>query len=121
VHPVLMLMDTYEARTRMCDIGRGALTIALELSSGAAPTTADKANLRRMLLEARSLLADAGYPGEAVWRALHRSSIGADTTLDQPDASYWQDVAGSLEAGIATLESLISSHPARETDFRVIG
>lgn len=74
-----------------------------------------------MASEARSLVGEAGYPGEAVWRGLQRASIGADTNFDSHDSSYWQDVVEELERGAATLASLDSSRGLRDVDFHIVG
>lgn len=114
-------MDTNEARTQMCDIANDALEIVERLQETASPSPEDRSRLRQMLTDARALLSDAGYPGEAVWRGLQRGSIGAETHLDQSDSSYWRDVAQELKEGIQTLESLIATRRSREADFRVVG
>lgn len=97
------------------------LAIVNRIRAGRAPLLEDRNNLHRMASEARELLAEAGYPGEAVWRGLQRSSIGADTNFDSPDAAYWQDVVDELERGAATLSSLDPSRSFRDIDFHIVG
>jgi len=114
-------MDTYEARTQMLELARDALGIVAALEASNVPTGEDRRRLRSMLTEARSALADAGYPAEAVWRAVQRASMGTDTSLDQADPMFWHDVADELRAAMETLESLVSPHFRRESDFYIVG
>ena len=114
-------MDTNEARTQMREMANEALGIVAQLRRGERLDIESAQRLRRMAVDARSCLADAGYPGEAVWQGLQRASIGLDTQLGSGDASFWEDVTDVLQAGSATLESLISTRARREGDFRIVG
>ena len=114
-------MDTFEARTLMRDLAQEGLEIVNRFIGGAAPRPEEKRRLREMVLEARRSLADAGYPAEAAWQGLQRASIGADTLLDSEDPSFWQSVAGDLEAGIGTLDALVGMGVRRESDFHIVG
>jgi hypothetical protein len=114
-------MNTQDARLEMGTLAIQGLAIVDRIRQGRAPSIEDRNNVRRMANEARSLLAEAGYPGEAVWRGLQRSSIGTDTNFDSYDSSYWQDVANELEQGAATLASLDSSRGFRDIDFHIVG
>jgi hypothetical protein len=114
-------MNTQDARREMEALAAQGLAIVNRIREGRAPSLEDRNNLRRMASESRSLLAEAGYPGEAVWRGLQRSSIGADTNFDSHDSSYWQDVIDELERGAATLAALHSSRDFRDIDFRIVG
>lgn len=114
-------MDTTEARTQMRDLAREALDIVERVVQGQPIAGAEREGLRRLVLQSRTLLADAGYPGEAVWRGLQRAAIGAETHFDQSDPAYWADVATELQAGVATLESLVSPTWRSEPDVRIIG
>ncbi len=97
------------------------LVIVRRLGDGKALSLSERNSLRRMANEARSLLSEAGYPGEAVWRGLQRASIGTDTNFDSHDASYWQDVIQELEHGGDTLASLDSAPSHRDVDFHIVG
>jgi hypothetical protein len=114
-------MDTYEARTQMLELAREALGIVESLEANNVPTGEDKRRLRSMQAAARSALADAGYPAEAVWRGLQRASMGTDTSLDHADPMFWHDVADELRDAMETLESLLSPHFRRESDFYIVG
>ncbi len=98
-----------------------ALTVVNRIRDGRSPTLDDRNSLRGMAIDARALLAEAGYPGEAVWRGLQRSSIGTDTNFDSHDASYWQDVTDELERGVATLASLDASRNFKDVDIHIVG
>jgi hypothetical protein len=114
-------MNTYEARTRMSEIGHRAISIVERLSGGVVATYDDRTSLRSMAVESRELLAEAGFPGEAVWRGLTRASIGVDTALSEADTFFWVDVLEDLTGGTSTLDDLVSPHLSREVDFRIIG
>lgn len=114
-------MDTLEARILMRDLADEGLKIVDRYVAGNLPSGADKRRLRELVIEARTALSDAGYPGEAVWRSLHRASMGADTLFDQSDDHYWPSVVDELRAGLDTLESLISPGFRRESDFHIVG
>jgi hypothetical protein len=114
-------MDTYEARSRVLDLAQEVRSMVERLVSGVRLSSDERQRLREIVGEARAVLSDAGYPAEGVWRALQRVSLGVDTLLDQSDPFYWQDVSSDLQAGIETLESLLSPHLRRDADFRIVG
>jgi hypothetical protein len=114
-------MNTYEARTYMRDIAREALEIVERPSSGTMPTFANRRRLHEMVTEARGVLGDAGFPGEAVWRAVQRASIAVDTSGEEPDTDYWRLLEEELQAGLDTLNSLVSTDVGREIEFRIVG
>lgn len=114
-------MDTFEARTRMRDLALEALAVVERRERGGNPESGDSAKLRQLVGEARGVLTDAGYPGEAVWRGLHRASIGYETQLDGSVRGYWEDVRRDLEAGIETLDLLLGPGVGRDADFPLIG
>ncbi len=101
-------------------MAQAALGVVERLVRGVAPSPDERGQLRRFVSDARSLLPDAGYPGEAAWRALQRASIGIDTLGDVPDRSYWADVETDLRAAIGTLSSLVRVG-GRDADIHIIG
>jgi len=113
-------MNTQEARRRMRDLAAQAITITTRLGSGEAATKDHAEQLRAMVVEARGLLAEAGYPAEAVWRGLQRADIGIQTALGGSDAGYWLDVSDDLTSGMQVLENLVGSHTTRDVDFRIV-
>lgn len=114
-------MNTQDARREMGSLATDGLAIVNRISEGRAASSEDRNQLRRMASEARSLLSEAGYPGEAVWRGLQRASIGAETHFDSFDAAYWQDVTDELERGAATLASLDAVSNAKDADVHIVG
>jgi hypothetical protein len=114
-------MNTYEARSRMSEIGHRAIVIVERLRDGASPDYEERSSLRQYAVESRELLAEAGFPGEAVWRGLTRATIGVDTSLSGSDTYYWQDVLDDLAGGTTTLDDLVSPLLGREADFRIVG
>jgi hypothetical protein len=113
-------MDTYEARLRMRDLAHDALDVVERRQAGASAGREDRSDLRQMATESRSLLGDAGYPGEATWRAIQRASIGLETAFEEPDRSYWEDLADELRQAIETLDNLIGVG-RRDADVHIIG
>jgi hypothetical protein len=113
-------MDTQEARMRMRDLAREAEDIVGRRARGEAAMPRDQAALRQLVGEARTLLADAGYPGEAVWRGLQRATIGYDTAFDREDPGYWRELAADLHEAVETLDSLVSPR-GREADVHIVG
>jgi hypothetical protein len=114
-------MDTQEARTQLRELAAQASEIVERIAAGSVPSGDDKLRLRRLVVEARVLLPDAGYPGEGAWRGLQRASIGAETLLDHADPTFWQQVAEELRASVDTLESLVRPGWRRESDFHIVG
>jgi hypothetical protein len=114
-------MNTQEARRDMRALATEGLAIVNGIRESRAVSSDGRNQLRRMAAEARALLSEAGYPGEAVWRGLRRAGIGVETNLDSFDAAYWQDVTDELEHGAATLASLDSLGSVRDADFHIVG
>jgi hypothetical protein len=104
----------------MRDLAQAALTIVERREESVALNREDRSQMREMASEARSVLADAGYPGEASWRAIQRASIGLDTAFDEPDRSYWQDLGEELRSAISALDNLVGVSK-READVRIVG
>ena len=114
-------MDTQEARSYIRDLAEEALELIEGWESSAVPPAKDKLRLRELASDARTALPDAGFPAEGAWRGLQRASIGTQTSLDQTDKLYWEDVAAELHAGVDTLDLLVSPGASRESDFRIVG
>lgn len=112
-------MDTYEARRQMRDLARDALDLLDEVADGDTSLSDALIELRKMELEARTLLADAGYPGEAAWRSLQRGVQAL--AADERDAGLIEEVRSSLQETIATLDSLTGATTGRDSDFRIVG
>jgi hypothetical protein len=104
----------------MRDLADEALEIVGRVEGGKFAPREDRTRLRAMVGEARTLLSDAGFPGEAAWRGLQRASIGLETAFEEPDESYWADVHQELQGAIDTLNSLVTV-VRRDTDLRIVG
>lgn len=113
-------MNTQDARAQMKDLADEALEIVERVERGKPAGRVERSRLRAMAVEARGLLGDAGFPGEAAWRGLQRASIGLETAFEEPDASYWADVHQDLQGAIDTLNSLVHVGP-RDADLHIIG
>jgi hypothetical protein len=114
-------MNTQDARREMHVLADEGLSILNRLQESRTISLDDRNSLRRMANEARSLLSEAGYPGEAVWRGLQRASIGVDTNFQSHDLPYWHDVQDELERGAETLASLDTASSPRDADFHIVG
>lgn len=79
------------------------------------------AGVRESAAEARALLGDAGYPGEAVWRGVQQVLMGLDSDPVDLDSNYWELVAEDLTAASDSLDALVSTGTRREADFRIVG
>jgi hypothetical protein len=114
-------MDTYEARMVMRDIARESLEIVERMVSSHSPAYAERRRLRELSNEARQALADAGYPGEAVWRAVQRASIAIETSGEQADPVFWNEVSRDLESGVDTLDMLVAPPIGDNVDVHLVG
>jgi hypothetical protein len=113
-------MDTQEARMTMRDLaGRGLAAVdryRAHDETGLNPMV----DIRGLQLQARTVLADAGYPGEAVWQALNHAYFGFEAYGEPPDSAFWGDIVAELQAGMATLDGLLMP-PGLGADFPIIG
>jgi hypothetical protein len=114
-------LNTFEARVIMRDLARTAVEMVRAIEGGRSPTPEDRLRIRDLVAQARGSLTDAGYPGEAVWRGLSRASIGMDTLGGEPDPLFWHDVAAELQAGLDTLDTLVSTDFRRESQIPWVG
>lgn len=101
-------------------MARAALDVVERIVRGQMPSRGDRSELRHFVSDARSVLPDAGYPGEAAWRALQRASIGVETLGETPDRAYWSDVEGDLRGAVDTLSSLVGV-AGRDADIHIVG
>lgn len=114
-------MDTLEARTQMLELAQRALDL-IERYTGESESIFDaRRTSRAMLVETRSLLSDAGHPGQGVWEALRHLEMGL-TSYDEPASShFWPELSEELTLAAHTLDALLSSPGSRESDFRIVG
>lgn len=112
-------MDTFEARRRMRDLAQETLVLLDEIDNGGTSLSDALTQLRSKESEARSLLVDAGYPGESAWRALQRAAIALRS--DGEDPQLREEVVADLGNAIETLDSLTTAPSERDSDFRIVG
>jgi len=112
-------MDTYEARRRMYDLARQALELLDECLRDERNLSKTATDLRNMELEARALLADAGYPAESAWRSMQRVLLALQAP--QLDSHLVHEARSELRDAVETLASLTSATSERDSDFRIIG
>lgn len=112
-------MDTYEARSQMKNLAQETLDLLEEVARGDTTRSDAIVEVRKMELEARGLLVDAGYPGEAAWRGLQRTGIALQDAHD--DLSTLTEAIAQLSDAVATLSSLTTTSPESGPDFRIIG
>jgi hypothetical protein len=113
-------MNTQEARSDLRDMADEAQVILIKVIERGSVRAPERQSLRRLALEARELLPDAGYPGDGVWRTIQRASISAETLIDEFDHDFWQALEDDLRAARDTLHALISPDYARETDVHFV-
>jgi hypothetical protein len=112
-------MDTYQARRRMRDLAQETIEILDDVAARGASRADASVRLKDMEQEARTLLSDAGYPGEPVWRGLQRAQL--ELRSGSPDAPSVSDAAAEMRESLEALDSLMSPASERESDFRIIG
>ncbi|SRR5579884_282068 len=95
-------MNTTESRRRLAELTRQALRIVERLRPGEPATAADSVEMRDILREAREVAYDAGYPGDAAWRALLRTSVYINGTT-VADEETWADAREALTDGLQAL------------------
>jgi hypothetical protein len=113
-------MDTFEARYRLRELAHRGLQLIKGFSGNHAPAPEDAAALRDMAAAARSLIPDAGFPGESAWRALDHAAAALVSLEPDPEGARWRAVADELQAAIEQLNSLLGS-ARRDADFRIVG
>jgi len=114
-------MNTLEARIQLRDVAQRGLELTRQIVARNRVEPDARTGLRALALEAREALVDAGYPGEATWRALQRASIGAETSNGDLDANFWSALSDDLASAIETLDSLLGPSRERDSDVRIIG
>src|SRR4051812_8028860 len=114
-------MNTFEARQQMFELGLEAREMLRTLIAGGTIDSVQRRRAGAMAVESRTLLGEAGYPAESVWRAVQRTSLGLQTQLDSFDRGFWQDVLEELERGMSALEALGSGHTGRDADLHIVG
>ncbi|MGI8826942.1 MAG: hypothetical protein ACR2JC_15120 [Chloroflexota bacterium] len=112
-------MNTLDARLQMRQLARDGERL-VKHTRDTGDTGAAGGELRRLAAEARDLLTDAGFPGEATWRVLQRASIGVDTAGVDFDASFWQWISEDLESAAGSLDTLLGPSLHRDADLHIV-
>jgi hypothetical protein len=112
-------MDTNEARRRMRDLARETLEILDSAVAEDGPRGKAISRVAEMEQESRALLADAGYPGESVWRGLQRARLALEAGGE--DQALELEASAEMRESLERLDSLIAAASERESDFRIVG
>lgn len=96
-------MNTIEARRRLAELTSETISIVMRLAAGGSISAADGVRMREVLAEARMIAYDAGYPGDAAWRALLRTSVYVSAPPTDVDREFWVDMLENLREGLAQL------------------
>lgn len=114
-------MDTFEARQRMRELAAAGLELVNRFGCGETSMRTAAEQARALSTEARTVLADAGYPGESTWRALQRTESGLSSLVEPPLPEYWDDITIELSDAGEALDRLLTIPVARDADFRIVG
>lgn len=99
-------MNTIDARQRLVELSERTITIVEKLASGQAISSQDASDMRDILGDARAAAYDAGYPGDAAWRALLRTSVYIAAPPIDVEMEFWSEMLEDLEEGIRGLVSI---------------
>ncbi len=92
-------MNTSDARHRLLDLTLQARDIVQKLAEGQRATGEDRATMRELIREAREAAYDAGFPGDAAWRALLRAGMTVTNPQEEPDQETWTEILEGLAEG----------------------
>lgn len=96
-------MNTIEARRRLGELTTRAIEIVEYLAQGDPVSASNSIEIREILREAREIAYDAGYPGDAAWRAMLRTNVYITTPPTAVDNSFWSETLDDLREAITTL------------------
>lgn len=113
-------MDTFEARQRMKDLASEGLELLNRFLCGESSMLVAAEQARRLSSESRTVLMDAGYPGESTWRALQRAANGLSVLGDAPPPEYLEEVKLELTEARDALNRLLAVGAESEADFRIV-
>lgn len=114
-------MDTFEAREVMRNLGRRGFEVVRGFINGESSALDSAGRMRESIDEARSVLADAGYPAEAVWRSLQEAQAMFVSPAGSYEPAAWTDLADDIARAVETLDGLLSQPTGHNSDFRIIG
>lgn len=99
-------MNTLEARRRLAELVRLAIAIVECLVAGDPVSASNSIEMRDILRDAREVTYDAGYPGDAAWRALLHTNVyitAPPTTVAQ---DFWKEALEELREGLQSLTAV---------------
>jgi hypothetical protein len=99
-------MNTLEARGRLAELTASAIEIVGRLAAGSPVTAANGIEMREILREARDIAYDAGYIGDAAWRALLKTNVYVTTPPTTVDMEFWGDILLDLRDAWTMLTGL---------------
>jgi hypothetical protein len=67
--------------------------------------------MREILREAREVTYDAGYVGDAAWRALLRTNVYVTAPPSAADTVFWSDTLDDLREGLLGLHGVAETEP----------
>lgn len=105
----------------MRDLGQRGLEVVTGFVNGECTVADGRRRLKESIDEARSVLADAGYPAESVWRGLQRAYAEFSASSNPHDHETWGELGDDLRQAIESLDALLARPAARDADFRVVG
>lgn len=105
-------MNTVESRLRLRELTLRAIEIVRRLAIDGTVTAAETIEMREILRQAREVAYDAGYPGDAAWRALLRSNVYVTAPPADVTADFWTETLVELRAGVASLTGMTETADA---------
>jgi hypothetical protein len=96
-------MNTIEARRRLGELTARAIEIVQYLADGDPVSASNSIEIRDILREAREVAYDAGYPGDAAWRALLRTNVYITAPPTTVDGQFWADTIQDLREALQNL------------------
>jgi len=104
-------MNTLEARRRLSELTARAIAIVELLAGGDPVTAANSIEMRDILREAREVAYDAGYVGDAAWRALLKTNVYVTAPPTTVEQEFWEDTLIDLREGLASLSPMSDAEP----------
>lgn len=96
-------MNTIEARLRLAELTNRSIGIVEGLARGDRVSSANSIEIRDILREAREIAYDAGYPGDAAWRAILKTNVYITAPPTPVDATFWLETLEDLREGLTAL------------------
>lgn len=105
-------MNTLEARRRLAELADRAIRIVELLAMGDPVTAANSIEMREILREAREVAYDAGFVGDAAWRALLKTNVYITTPPATVEIEFWQETLEELQSALSALSAATETETA---------